>query len=114
VSELQELRADLERPGATAGPQHLLRLLLLVERIHDVAHRFAALVDAGRDAVADLTGRLAPLEERLLLLDELPANAPLGALIRVRGDLTGSLYLGNGPTRPLTKLTPTLLNGNPI
>lgn len=46
------------------------------------------------------------MEERFAPVDVLPANAPLGALFRLRGDTTGALYLGNGPTRPLTKLVP--------
>jgi hypothetical protein len=43
---------------------------------------------------------------RAIVVTELPANAPLGALIRLQGDVTGSLYLGNGPNRPLSKLVP--------
>jgi hypothetical protein len=47
---------------------------------------------------------------RATVVDTLPANAPLGMLIRLRGDLTGALYLGNGPARPLTKLVPVDLD----
>ncbi len=43
---------------------------------------------------------------RAAVVDVLPANAALGALIRLRGDQTGALYLGNGPNRPVTKLLP--------
>jgi hypothetical protein len=53
--------------------------------------------------------RIDRIEERLLIVDELPESAPFGALIRVRGDLTGALYLGNGLTRPLSKLVPVAL-----
>lgn len=53
-----------------------------------------------------LDDRLTRLERGLLIVDDLPASAPFGALLRLRGDLTGSLYLGNGATRPLSKLVP--------
>jgi hypothetical protein len=46
---------------------------------------------------------------RAAIVDTLPANAPLGALIRLQGDLTGALYMGNGGSRPLTKLLPVAL-----
>jgi hypothetical protein len=61
------------------------------------------------DKAQDLLARVVTLEQqqnRALAVDVLPDNAPLGALIRLRGDATGALYLGNGPTRPLTKLLP--------
>ncbi len=57
----------------------------------------------------EMDQRLDELERqtnRAAVVDDLPANAPLGALIRLRGDQTGALYLGNGPTRPVTKLLP--------
>ncbi len=57
----------------------------------------------------EMSLRLDALERqtnRAAVVDDLPANAPLGALIRLRGDATGALYLGNGPTRPVTKLLP--------
>jgi hypothetical protein len=47
-----------------------------------------------------------------LIVDELPAAAPFGALIRLRtGTIADRLpvYIGNGPTQPLTKLTPSPL-----
>ena len=56
--------------------------------------------------------RLDTLYERLLIVDELPDSAPFGALLRVRTGTVAqraTLYLGNGPNQPLTKLTPTQL-----
>lgn len=96
MNELEEIRAELERPGARVTVQHLLKVVMLLERWQDVGARTNRSVDA----------RLAPLEGRLLVVDELPVNAPMGALIRVKTDLAGTLYLGNGPTRPLSKLLP--------
>jgi hypothetical protein len=60
--------------------------------------------------IREVRSRLSNLEaqqNRAALVDALPTNAPLGALIRLRGDATGALYLGNGPTQPLSKLVPT-------
>jgi hypothetical protein len=60
----------------------------------------------------DLLEQIAALEQeenRARVVDVLPDNAPLGLLIRLRGDATGALYLGNGPTRPLTKVLPQAL-----
>lgn len=63
--------------------------------------------------VAELLGRhekrLDLLYDRLLLVDELPASAPFGALIRLQQGTVAersALYLGNGPGQPLSKLTP--------
>lgn len=72
---------------------------------------------AGRVTVLDerlaaLSARLDTLEAqqgRARVVDALPIDAPLGSLVRLRGDLTGSLYLGNGAARPLTKLVPVAL-----
>lgn len=53
--------------------------------------------------------RLDAFSERLLLVDELPAAAPFGALLRLQQGTVAErlpLYLGNGPNQPLTKLTP--------
>lgn len=47
------------------------------------------------------------LEARLMIVDDLPLEAPFGALIRRRG--TASLYLGNGEGQPLSRLVPQAL-----
>lgn len=57
-------------------------------------------------AFETLDGRLDLIEARLLIVDTLPADAPFGALIRLRGDTTGALYTGNGTGQPLGKLVP--------
>jgi hypothetical protein len=52
------------------------------------------------------------LQERLLLVDALPLEAPFGALIRLRiGTVPqrATLYLGNGVGQPLSKLVPAAL-----
>ena len=75
-------------PDAVVGPDMLLQLI---------------------QAMRTLNQRVSDLEQeqnRAALVDALPANAPLGVLIRLRGDATGALYLGNGAARPLTKLMP--------
>jgi hypothetical protein len=52
------------------------------------------------------------LYDRLLLVDELPASAPFGALIRLTAGSVAArslIYVGNGPGQPLTKLAPVAL-----
>lgn len=83
---------DLDELRRHADPERIVRVLAQVAEV-----------------LAQYDRRLDAIQGRLLIVDELPANAPLGALIRLRGDLTGALYLGNGPTRPLTKLLPVAL-----
>lgn len=94
VNELQDLAREVAL-SRTVTPAHLSRLAALVARAYDVVSR--------------LSDRLDVYDNRLLLVDVLPDNAPLGALIRVRGDQTGTLYLGNGQNRPLSKLVPVAL-----
>lgn len=68
----------------------------------------AQLADAARRHEA----RLDNLYERLILVDQLPADAPFGALLRLTtGGVAARtpIYVGNGPGQPLTKLTPTPL-----
>ncbi len=81
-----------------------------MQRIQRVDVRAERRSDANLDRLRhEMSLRLDELERqtnRALVVDNLPANAPLGALIRLRGDATGALYLGNGPTRPVTKLLP--------
>lgn len=72
---------------------------------------------AGRVTVLDerlaaLTARLDTLEAqqgRARVVDALPPAAPLGTLFRLRGDQAGSLYLGNGAGRALTRLVAVAL-----
>lgn len=87
MNYLDDLRSLLRRRGRRDDPAAALRFIALV--------------------LQQLDDRLDPLEKRLLIVDALPASAPFGALIRVRGDATGALYTGNGAGRPLGKITPT-------
>lgn len=89
MSDLEELVAEAGR-GQPVDPQ---RLVGVVARVRDILTR--------------LDARLVPFEQRLLVVDDLPANAPFGALIRVRGQAT--LYLGNGPAQPLSRVVPQAL-----
>jgi hypothetical protein len=91
VSELELLRA---RGRAVKAADVLAVLEQMVERLE----RYERLFDA--------------LEARLLLVDALPADAPFGALIRLRKGTVAErlpLYLGNGAGQPLTKLLPVAL-----
>lgn len=89
------------------------------ERLHDLVSDTRTFAQNVRD---DLSTARATIDElradvnalqaqqnRAAIVTVLPTNAPLGSLIRLQGDLTGALYLGNGPTRALTKLLPTVL-----
>lgn len=87
--------SDLEEVRRSAEPRQLLRLL---EQLWDRVGRHEK--------------RLDNLHDRLLLVDELPASAPFGALLRLTtGPAAGRtpIYVGNGPNQPLSKLTPTPL-----
>lgn len=88
--------------SATEG----IRLVRLLRQLIDT---LADAKDRTREALQDVDDRLDPIEKRLLLVDELPASAPMGALIRLTtGPAAGRvpLYLGNGPGQPLSKLVP--------
>lgn len=83
-----------------------------------VALRLVNAADQMRDAFLVVRGRVDNLENSALqvtLVDtvaDLPANAPPTSMYRVR---TGTVaeraawYVGNGPSAPLTKLTPTAM-----
>lgn len=93
MNDLVEVRQALQR--GVVRPEDWSRLVLAVERV--------------AERLARHENRLDNLSDRLLLVDELPANAPYGALLRLRaGTLAdrAALYLGNGAGQPLTKLTP--------
>lgn len=101
MSYLEELETLLKHDQPRLA--ELIRLLLrmlgeLREWIGRAANRMQGLDD-----------RLAPIEDRLLLVDQLPAEAPFGALIRLRtGTINerATLYLGNGTGQPLTRVVP--------
>ncbi len=72
----------------------------VVRAVAQVREKLNRMVDVDDD-------RLGLIESRLLIVDDLPTNAPFGAIIRRRGEAT--VYLGNGPNQPLSKLTPVAL-----
>lgn len=117
-SRLEKLRAQFEREKELGEPTGAIDAELIYDLLQAgraLRQRVADLetsTAAGAEQLQELTQRLAALEQqanRALVVDQLPANAPLGTLIRLRGDLTGALYLGNGNTRALTKLLPAVL-----
>lgn len=97
-------------------PERLREFLRDTDQRLDQTRQFAQDIrvdlDLAREEIIALRDRATALEaqqNRAAVVTALPVNAPLGALIRLQGDLTGALYLGNGPTRALTKLLPTVL-----
>lgn len=106
MNDLAALREELQRdPDEPVTNATLLRAFRTVFQLAD-------LVERHRATLVDTVQTVNQLETRLLLVDELPASAPYGALIRLRtGTLAerASLYLGNGQNQPLSRLTPTPL-----
>ena len=102
-SYLDELERDLAaRPNEPTKVADLLRV------VRAQAQAFEEIVKH-RDTLAETVGFVNALQQRLLLVDELPADAPFGALIRLRtgtGAQRAALYLGNGPSQPISKLVP--------
>lgn len=82
----------------------------LVRELQREGDRPASLSDIARalgevaDRTEDTRRFLDALQDRLLIVDELPETAPFGALIRRRGQ--AALFLGNGPSQPLSRLVP--------
>lgn len=117
VADLEQLEEQVRRsPARVVPPGVLIRVLALLRHLLQQVERGRTLLERGSDEVRErlsaLDDRLGPIESRLLIVDALPASAPFGALIRLRtGTLAerSALYLGNGPTQPLSKLTPTPL-----
>ena len=93
-------------------PARLRDLRDLLFRLRDYLEQLQAAAQTLRGDVDQLRADVAVLQtqaNRAATVTELPAAAPFGTLIRLQGDLTGALYLGNGMQRPLTKLLPTVL-----
>jgi hypothetical protein len=99
-----------------------IREILNQRNIHPtlrlVSLRILSAADQLRDTVINLRGRVVALEEdavKVMVVDsvaDLPEHAAPTDVFRVR---TGTVaertawYVGNGPSAPLTKLTPTAL-----
>lgn len=110
-----ELVADLERRGnkPVSAADLLQTVRTLGQLFESLQQHRQTLVDTVQE-VNDNRGFITALEQRLQIAEDLPTEAPFGALIRIRGDQTGTLYLGNGyrgngTPWPLTKLVPTPL-----
>lgn len=103
MSELAELEAELTALGGRDVPAAMLlrAVRLVAQALEQIARH--------REELRDTVVKVNQFEERLLLVDALPPEAPFGALIRLRtGPAAGRapLYLGNGPGQPLSKLVP--------
>lgn len=102
-SYLDELRAEL-----VARHDEPITGADLLQALRAVAQAFEE-IEKHRGTLADTVGFVNALQDRLLLVDALPAEAPFGALLRLTvGGLAvrAPLYLGNGTGQPLSKLVP--------
>lgn len=116
--QLRELEAAVRRIVAVLDRRLAVtrtdrdRLANLIENAREALAKIDARLDAQAVQVAALDARFGVYESRFLLVDELPLEAPLGALLRLRVGTVAQrlpLYLGNGAGQPLTKLTPTVV-----
>lgn len=98
VAELeQELSAQPTDPVTAAD---------LLRAVRALAQAFEEIVKH-RDTLAETVGFVNALQDRLLLVDALPLEAPFGALIRLKVGTVAqraTLYMGNGTGQPITKL----------
>lgn len=105
-SYLTELASELEQRGSrpvTTGD--LIRALYAIDQAFEE-------IEKNRGAIADTVAFVNQLQERLVIVDELPLEAPLGALIRRRTGTVAqraALYTGNGQGQPLARLVPVPL-----
>lgn len=100
-SYLDELERELETRlnEPVSGADMLQALRALAQAFEEILQH--------RGTLAETVKFVNALQERLLIVDDLPTEAPLGALIRRRNGTLGeraTLYLGNGVGQPLTKL----------
>lgn len=96
MSDLQDLYRDFVRRGNEPL------------RASDMARVLQSLGQLG-ESVRDDRQFIEALEDRLLIVDDLPTEAPFGALIRRRTGTVGeraTVYTGNGPGQPLARLVP--------
>lgn len=102
-SPLQDLKQELAgRGNQEARVSDLLRLIGAVEQTFEEIGRH-------RDTLAETVAFVNALQERLMIVDDLPAEAPFGALIRRRNGTVGqkaTLYTGNGTGEPLARIVP--------
>lgn len=97
-----ELVAELERRRGDAPlrASDLLRLVRVLAQSTEAMARY-------RETLKRAVQGVETIEARLLIVDTLPPEAPLGALIRCRGQ--AALFLGNGMGQPLSRLVPQAL-----
>ena len=102
-SYLTELERELAARGsAPVTGNDLLRVLRPIAQ---------ALEEIGRhrETIKDTVQFVNVLQSRLMIVEELPPDAPFGSLIRRTTGTLGeraTLYLGNGTGQPLSRLVP--------
>lgn len=107
---MSDYLAELESTLA-ADPNAVIRADDLLRALRPVAQALEE-VARHRDTLVETVAFVNQLQERLMIVDALPANAPLGSLLRLREGTVAQrlpLYLGNGPDQPITKLTPVVV-----
>lgn len=99
MSDVSELAREFGSRGSTPATwADLARVLAALGQVGDASRSTRQFVNA--------------LEDRLMIVDDLPLEAPLGALIRRRNGTVAeraTVYTGNGPGKPLARLVPTPL-----
>lgn len=99
MSELENLMSGFSRRGSQPlTGDDMVRVLQTLAQLAESARADRQFIEA--------------LQARLQIVDELPADAPFGALIRRRTGTVGeraTVYTGNGPGQPLARLVPTAL-----
>lgn len=98
---------ELERDLSGRGNEPLVAADLL-KALRPISQ---ALEEIGRHRakIAETVQFVSALEARLLIVDDLPTEAPFGALIRRRNGTTAqkaTLYTGNGSGEPLARIVP--------
>lgn len=116
-SYLDELEQELaRRPGEPITAADLLKAVRaqaqafeeIIQHRGTLAQALADIVEH-RDTLVETVGFVNALQDRLRIVDELPVEAPLGSLIRLRVGTVAqraAVYTGNGPGQPLGKLMP--------
>lgn len=109
-SYLDEIERELSSRGnqAVTVADLLLVLRATGQALDQIEQHRQALTNTVQ-TVNENKGFIEALEARLLIVDDLPEDAPFGALIRRRNGTVGqkaTLYTGNGIGEPLARIVP--------
>lgn len=99
---------SLPDPSDDQGVLSALDALATMEQTDQDVGRIPGVI--GVRLIARMIRRILVLENsptRAVVVDSLPANAPLGVLIVLRGDPDRALYVGRGATSPLARILPS-------